>query len=143
MRRNLFLINLQVYSKFFTEDCFNNLFEFSMVFGAVKKSSENYRSSHRRCSVKKIVLKNVAIFSGKHLRCSFFLTKWQAFWPATLLKETPAPTFFCEYSKLFKNTYFEVETLEKEIYSCFLMNEVMHSLLEKVKKPKLFYSMEI
>ena len=51
--------------------------------------------------------------------------------------------FFCEYWKNFKNTYFEVEALEKEIYSCFLMNEVMHSLLEKVKKPKLFYSMEI
>ena len=33
------------------------------------------RSSHRRCSIKKAVLKNFAIFTGKHLRWSFFLIK--------------------------------------------------------------------
>ena len=35
------------------------------------------RSSHRRCSVKKDVLKNFAIFTGKHL-CWRFLIKLQA-----------------------------------------------------------------
>ena len=35
----------------------------------------------------------------------------------------------CEYSKISKNTYFEVETVESEIYSCFLMSEVIYSLL--------------
>ena len=33
------------------------------------------RSSHQRCSIKKAVLKNFAIFTGKHLRWSFFLIK--------------------------------------------------------------------
>ena len=89
----------------FTGDCFSNLLELSMVFGPVKKSSENvhislktkskhqvtylkiqiiskswikshllesYRSSQRRCSVKKGILKNFTNFTGKHLlTCQF------------------------------------------------------------------------
>ena len=42
-------------------------------------------SSHRRCSVKKGVLKNSGNFTGKHLRWSLFLIL-QAFRPKTLLK---------------------------------------------------------
>ena len=37
------------------------------------------RSSHRRCSVKKDVLWNLAIFTGKHFCWSLFLMKLQAF----------------------------------------------------------------
>ena len=48
-------------------------------------------------------------------------------------KETPTKVLSCEYSEVFKNAYFEVETLENEIYSCFFMSEVIHSLLSKVK----------
>ena len=36
------------------------------------------RSSRRRCSIKKAVLKNFTIFTGKHLCWSLFLTKLQA-----------------------------------------------------------------
>ena len=47
----------------------------------------------------------------------------------------------CEYSGIFKNAYFKVEILENVIYSCFLMSEVMHALLGKVRwYTKLFYS---
>ena len=35
----------------------------------------HFRSSHRRCSVKKGVLKNFANFTGKHPRCSLFSIK--------------------------------------------------------------------
>ena len=35
------------------------------------------RSSHRRCSLKKSVLRNFAKFTGKHLRPSLFLIKLQ------------------------------------------------------------------
>ena len=87
----------------FTGDCFSNLLELSMVFGPVKKSSENvhislktkskhqvtylkiqiiskswshllesYRSSQRRCSVKKGILKNFTNFTGKHLLTCHF-----------------------------------------------------------------------
>ena len=38
-----------------------------------------YRSSHRRCSVKKGVLKIFANFTDKHLCWSLFLIKSQAF----------------------------------------------------------------
>ena len=36
------------------------------------------RSSHQRCSLKKPVLKNFEMFTGKHLRWSLFLIKSQA-----------------------------------------------------------------
>ena len=35
----------------------------------------NGKSNHKRCSIKKAVLKIFAIFTGKHLRRSLFLTK--------------------------------------------------------------------
>ena len=44
------------------------------------------RSSHRRCSVKKAVLKNFTIFTGKHQCWSPFLKKLQPLRPGTLLK---------------------------------------------------------
>ena len=51
------------------------------------------RSSHRRCSVKKGVLRNFAKFTGKHL-CNF------------LKKETLAQVFSCEFCEIFKNIFF-------------------------------------
>ena len=56
-------------------------------------------SSHRRRSVKKGVLKNSAIFTGKHLCWSPFFIK--------LKTVTPTKVFSCEYCEVFKNTYFE------------------------------------
>ena len=44
-----------------------------------------FRSSHRRCSVRKAVLGNFAKFTGKHLCQSLFFNKVLG-WPATLLK---------------------------------------------------------
>ena len=46
-----------------------------------------HRSRHRRCSVKKDVLRNFAKFTGKHLRQSLFFKKIAALRPATLLKK--------------------------------------------------------
>ena len=45
------------------------------------------KNSHRRCSIQKALLKNLAILTGKHQRWS-------------LLKRN------CKYHKIFKNTYF-------------------------------------
>ena len=45
------------------------------------------RNSYQRCFVKKGVLKNFAIFTGKHMCWSFFLIKLRAFRTATLLKK--------------------------------------------------------
>ena len=71
------------------------------------KKCLNSRSSHQRCSIEKAVLKNFAIFTGKHLRWSLFLIELQVWGPATVLKETPAKVFFCAYCEIFKNTYFQ------------------------------------
>ena len=44
------------------------------------------RSRHGRCFMEKVVLKNFAIFTGKHLCWSLFLVTLQAWRTATLLK---------------------------------------------------------
>ena len=49
----------------------------------------------------KAALKNFAVFTGKHLCWSLFLIKF------IYQKESPTQMFFCEYCKIFKNTYFE------------------------------------
>ena len=46
------------------------------------------RSSHRRCSVRKGVLRNFAKFTGKHLCQRLFLNKVAGLRPATLLKKS-------------------------------------------------------
>ena len=56
-----------------------------------------FRGSHRRCSVKKVVHKNFAIFTEKHLCWSLFLINLQAFRP--------------EHYKMLKNNYFEEHLL--------------------------------
>ena len=45
------------------------------------------RSSHRRCSVRKDVLRNFEKLTGKHLRQSLFFDKFAGQRPATLLKK--------------------------------------------------------
>ena len=61
------------------------------------------RSSRSQMLFKIGILKNFAIFTGKHLCWSFFLIKLQAFRPE---KETPTQVFSCEYCEIFKNTFF-------------------------------------
>ena len=46
-----------------------------------------FRRSRRRCSLKKVVLKNFAKFTGKHLCRSLFLNKAAGPRPVTLLKK--------------------------------------------------------
>ena len=46
-----------------------------------------YRSSHQRCSVKKCVLKNFTLFTGKHLCWSLSLIKLQGLQPSNFIKK--------------------------------------------------------
>ena len=64
-----------------------------------------FRKDHRRCSVKKGVLKKFANFIGKHLCWSQFLIKLQALEPATLLKINSSTDTSCAICGIFKNTY--------------------------------------
>ena len=87
-----------------------------------------FRSNHRRCSVKEDVLKNFAIFTGKHLCFGVFFNILQAWRPATLLKETPTQVLSCEYCKLFKSTYFEehLRTGAPEFMKIYSITVLLH-----------------
>ena len=62
-----------------------------------------YRSSHRRYSVKKGVLRNFAKFTGKHLCQSLFFNKVAGL--QLYRKETLAQVFSCEFCEISKNTF--------------------------------------
>ena len=64
----------------------------------ISKASDVYiTSSHRRCSVKKRVVKYFTNFTGKHLCWIIFFYE----------KENPTQVFSCEICEIFKNIYFE------------------------------------
>ena len=69
------------------------------IYPSPSSLETSYKSSHRRRSIKKAVLKCFAIFTGKHLCWSLLVIKLQ--------RLTPAQVFPCEYCENFKNTYFE------------------------------------
>ena len=66
---------------------FKNLLRFTPLRNGCLINLKKCRNSHRMCSVKKQFLKNFAIFKGKHLCWSLFITE--------------------NIAKIFKNTYFE------------------------------------
>ena len=68
--------------------------------------SFKYRSCHRRCSVRKGVLRNFAKFAGKHLCRVFFFIKLQASACNFIKKETLAQVLSSQFSKVSKNTFF-------------------------------------
>ena len=55
---------------------------------------------------KKVVFKNFAIFTEKHLCWSLFLIKFIKKVKFIKEKETPAQVFFCQYGNIFKNNHF-------------------------------------
>ena len=62
-----------------------NVFPHYLINKKGTNDANIFRSSHLRCSVNKVILKNFAIFTAKHL-CWCLLVKMQAFSPATVLK---------------------------------------------------------
>ena len=68
----------------------------------------------RGLQYKKDVLKNFAVFTGKHLRWSLFVIKLEAL--QLFYKEAPTQVFSCEYCKFFKDTNL------KNIYKWMLLN---------------------
>ena len=67
-----------------------------------------YRSSHRSCSIKKGVLKDLAKFTGKELCQNLFFNKVK-----TLLRKRPWHRYFsCKFCAIFRTTFF-TEDLRK------------------------------
>ena len=80
------------------EPAFKNKKYFSFPIVEVLQWLLGFRNSHRRC------LKNFAKFTAKHLRQKL-LSRPQAC--NFIKKETVAQAFSCEFSKIFKNTFFK------------------------------------
>ena len=62
---------------------------FREAFPIEKRAAIGFRSSHQRCSMKKVVVRNFTKFTGKHMRQSLFFNKVAGLRPATLLKKRP------------------------------------------------------
>ena len=81
--------------------------EFTLISQSSYEQLQNQlrpgRSSRRRCSVKKRVLRNFAKFTGKRLCQSLFFNKFATLSPATLLKMRLwlrcFPSEFCKISR--------------------------------------------
>ena len=70
----------------------------------------NERKQSPEVFYKNADFKNFAIFTGKHLRCSLFLIKLQAWGPKALQlysKGTPTQMYSCKYCEIFKIKCFE------------------------------------
>ena len=118
LRHRYFSVNIMKFlrTRFFTEKphCFCTSMQ--IVFSRSSNQHKEMlfhllRSSQRKYSLKKGVLENFAISTGKYLCCSHFLVMLQTFRPATLIRrDSNIGIFlwvlrnFCGY---FKNTHFE------------------------------------
>ena len=69
----------------------------------ITKTRSWVRSSHRRCSIRKRVLRNFAKFIGKHLSQSLFFNKYAGPRPGS---ESLAQKFSSEFCEISKNTFF-------------------------------------
>ena len=72
----------------------------------IDELTEKFRSSHKRCSIKKVFLKISQNPQENTCARVSFLKKLQAA-PATLLKNTLAQVFSCEFCEFFKNTFLQ------------------------------------
>ena len=74
-----------------------------------KEDDDIVKSSRSQMFFKIGVLKNFAIFTGKHLWRNLFIIKLQAWRPEGLQlyqKEAPTQVFSCEYCEILKNPFF-------------------------------------
>ena len=65
--------------------------------------------NHRRCSLRKGVLRHIAKFTGKHLCQRLFFNKVVGLRPQAcnfIKKETLAQVFSCEFCEISKDTFF-------------------------------------
>ena len=67
------------------------------------------RSSHRKCSVRKVVLRNYTKFTGKYLGQGLFFNKVAGLSLKLyyfIKNKTLAQVFFCKFCEISRNTFF-------------------------------------
>ena len=62
------------------------MMNFAFLLNTLLHKRTSFRSSHKRCSVRKGVLRNFAKFTGKYLCQSLFFNQVSVLWSATSLK---------------------------------------------------------
>ena len=84
-------------------------FSKGFIYVMLEENGKNIRSSHVRCSTKKIVLKIFAKLTGRYLCQSLFFVKVAGLRPALnfIKKEALAQLFFHEICENLRNTHFE------------------------------------
>ena len=80
------------------------------------------KSSLRRCSIKNTILKMFAIFTWKHLCCSLFLIKSQAFRSVTLLQRIHHKWFLVNIAKILRTTI--LKNICDRLLYIFLLNDL-------------------
>ena len=98
-----------------------------------------FRSNHRRCSIRKGVLRNFTKFTGKHLCQSLFYRNSVPETCNFIKKETLAQVFSCEFCEISKNTIF-IEHLRATVsgFSNFIVKLSVIHLIQKHLKSLLW-----
>ena len=102
----------------FIESMFNDHFEMLVIY--------NIRSSHPKVFCKKVVLKNLTVFTGKHPCSILSLNKVLGLQVASLGTKMIAQKFSSEFRKIFKNTYLveHLQTAISVVLYIFLINNI-------------------
>ena len=90
----------------FSQNTFGGCFWNRNIVSLFCGKKKDYKNSHRRCSVRKLVPRNFTKFTWKHLCQSLFLIKFQPSTCNFIKKEIVALIFSCEFCEIFKNTFF-------------------------------------
>ena len=112
---------------------------------------KHYRSSHRRCFLRKHILRNFAKFTGEHLCQSLFLNKaaglhrrrsWHKCFPVNFAKFLRTPSLQNTSGQLLLNLPLRCWFSETAVHWCFLVLEkfaILVSLFLIIKLQTLFY----
>ena len=90
------------------------------------------RSSDRRCSLKKGVLRNFAKFTGKHLCQSLFFNKVETC--NFIKKETLAKVFLYKFCKIPKNTFFTGHLWATASFQVYLLRKECCKSTNKIQR---------
>ena len=100
-----------------------------------------FRSSHRRFSLKKVVLKNFAKVTGKQLCQSLFFNKVVGFRPATLFKKRLCHSCVpVNFAKFLRTPFYRAPPATTSDYSSITCSNLENDTVSLTfVKPKYFY----
>ena len=100
------------------------------------KATSSYKSSHRRCSIRKGSLRNFRKFTGKHLYQDLFFNKVTGLSGNFIKEETQTQVLPCGFSEISENNFF-TEDLWATVSAHSLQlhwNELLNTYLSKLLK---------